>query len=97
VQLHHIDGDPSHNTELNLATLCQLCHDETLLKGGFGRKLSADLVVEFRDDWVRRVSERRAKADELPAISMAGVTVLARIPTTVEEAETLKVPRQDAL
>jgi|SRR6476661_8250858 len=64
VQLHHIDEDPSNNTEVNLALLCLECHNDTQLKGGFGRKLNAALVTRYRDEWHDRVNTRRAKADE---------------------------------
>jgi len=35
--------------------------------GGFGRKLNADLVREYRDGWNSRVQTRRAEADRLAA------------------------------
>jgi hypothetical protein len=95
VQLHHIDEDPSNNDEANLAPLCLLCHDGTQVKGGFGRKLEAKLVTEYRDDWLTRVASRRDKADELAALRMAGVG--EKVPTTEEEAEALMVPADEAL
>lgn len=51
VQIHHIDEDPSNNTNENLAVLCLLCHDETQIRGGFARKLGAGLVRMYRDSW----------------------------------------------
>lgn len=60
VQIHHIDEDPSNYSIENLAVLCLDHHNETQIKGGFGRKLNADLVILYRDDWNRRVAERRA-------------------------------------
>jgi hypothetical protein len=64
LQLHHIDEDPSNNVAMNLALLCLECHNDTQLKGGFGRKLNAPLVTRYRDEWLERVTVRRTKADE---------------------------------
>jgi hypothetical protein len=65
-QIHHIDDDPSNNDIRNLAILCRDHHDETMIKGGFNRKLNADLITLYRDDWVAVVVQRRGKvqADE---------------------------------
>ena len=65
VQIHHIDENPSNNDPANLAVLCLLCHDETMLSGGFGRKLTSSLVAVYRDAWVARVVERRRRADAI--------------------------------
>jgi hypothetical protein len=59
VQIHHLDEDPSHNDPDNLAVLCLECHDDTQLRGGFGRKLNADLVRLYRDEWLALVDRRR--------------------------------------
>jgi hypothetical protein len=64
-QIHHIDEDPSNGAEANLAFLCFECHDQTMIKGGFGRKLNAAQVIAFRDHWYERVHQRRAKADDV--------------------------------
>ena len=40
VQVHHIDEDPSNNLVESLAVLCLECHNDTQIKGGFGRKLN---------------------------------------------------------
>ncbi len=60
VQIHHIDEDPSNNNLENLAVLCLDHHEETQIKGGFGRRLHAETVILYRDHWKRRVAERRA-------------------------------------
>jgi hypothetical protein len=70
-QIHHIDEDASNNAESNLAVLCLECHNETQVAGGFGRKLDAVTVREYRDDWVARVKTRRETADLLAAQNMA--------------------------
>ncbi len=95
VQIHHIDENPANNTKANLSVLCLLCHDDTQIKGGFGRKLGADLVTQYRDDWHARVDIRRDKADELAALRMAGSAIV--IPSTEPEAETLMIPADEAL
>jgi 5-methylcytosine-specific restriction endonuclease McrA len=59
VQVHHIDDDPSNNEERNLAVLCLECHGDTQTSGGFGRRLDADQVILYRDDWTESVNRRR--------------------------------------
>lgn len=95
VQIHHIDENPANNTKANLSVLCLLCHDETQIKGGFGRKLDANLVTQYRDDWHARVVTRRDKADELAALRMAGSAVV--VPSTEPEADALMIPADEAL
>jgi hypothetical protein len=51
--------------------MCLLCHDDTQTRGGFGRKLNAALVLQYRSDWLDRVRNRRESADSL-AISVMG-------------------------
>lgn len=55
VQIHHIDENPSNNNIENLSTLCFDCHNDTMIKGGFGRKLNADQVILYRNDWLEVV------------------------------------------
>lgn len=74
VQTHHIDENPSNHDTENLAVLCFDCHDLTMIRGGFGRRLSAGQVAEYRDDWLVRVRARRDRADELAAEAMASGT-----------------------
>lgn len=95
VQIHHIDENPANNTKANLSVLCLLCHDDTQIKGGFGRKLDAKLVMQYRDDWHARVSVRRNKADELAALRMANSAVV--LPSTGLEAEALMNSADQAL
>lgn len=59
-QIHHIDEDPSNNDPDNLAVLCMVCHTDQQRQGGFGVGLSAGLVRQYRDDWLRIVNARRA-------------------------------------
>lgn len=63
VQTHHIDEDPSNSNDLdNLAVLCLQCHDQTMHKGGFGRKLNSGLVIKYRDSWYDCVKQKRKNA-----------------------------------
>jgi hypothetical protein len=81
IQIHHIDEDPSNNNADNLAVLCFHCHDETQIRGGFGRKLDAAQVIYYRDDWHRRVEIRREAADKIALAREAGhVQATARAP-----------------
>jgi hypothetical protein len=61
VQIHHIDGDPANNDISNLAVLCLDCHTQTLISGGFYRKLDANQVRLYRDDWLNAVARQRAR------------------------------------
>jgi hypothetical protein len=70
VQIHHIDEDPSNNEEHNLAVLCFDCHEDTQLKGGFGRKLDAEQVIRYKTAWLERVKKRRNNADEIASINV---------------------------
>src|SRR5215468_4347099 len=63
IQIHHIDEDPGNNNPTNLAVLCLHCHNETQIRGGFGRRLDAAEVKVFRDEWDLRVEQRRETAD----------------------------------
>jgi hypothetical protein len=62
LQIHHINDDPSDNRPTNLAVLCLECHGDTQVTGGFGRKLDADQVLLYRDDWRDIVTRRRVAA-----------------------------------
>jgi hypothetical protein len=66
-QIHHIDENASNNEQENLVVLCLECHNDTQIKGGFGRKLDALQVREYWNDWVTRVNGRRDKADQIAA------------------------------
>jgi hypothetical protein len=72
IQIHHIDEGPSNNDPDNLAILCFHRHDETQIRGGFGRKLDAAQVTHYRDDWHRRVEARREAADKIALAREAG-------------------------
>jgi tetratricopeptide (TPR) repeat protein len=60
VQIHHIDEITNNNTLKNLAVLCFDCHRETQIRGGFDRKLDAEQVTLYRDNWNEIVAMNRA-------------------------------------
>ena len=62
VQIHHIDDDPRNHVFQNLAVLCFDCHTDTQVTGGFHRKLDADQVILYRDDWHIMVARERSDA-----------------------------------
>jgi len=62
-QLHHLDGDASNNDPDNLAVLCLQHHAEAEVKGGVGRKLSADEIRRFRCEWYAVVESQRGHGD----------------------------------
>ncbi|MEN9613009.1 MAG: hypothetical protein RLZZ628_3823 [Bacteroidota bacterium] len=68
IQIHHIDETPSNNVIENLAVLCLDCHNETMLRGGFGRHLTADVVRRHRAGWLERVKARRDEDDKMASI-----------------------------
>jgi tetratricopeptide (TPR) repeat protein len=60
VQIHHLDDDPGNHEAANLAVLCFDCHRETQIRGGFDRKLDAEQIILYRNDWLRQVQRQRA-------------------------------------
>lgn len=87
VQIHHIDDDPSNNDPSNLSVLCFDCHRETQIRGGFDRKLDADQVRLYRDDWNRIIDDIRATSltssptekDESSEVQLEIATTIAEI------------------
>lgn len=67
-QIHHIDENPANNLIDNLAVLCFECHDLTMIKGGFGRKLNAKQILKYKSEWIRRVKKRKENADKLASL-----------------------------
>lgn len=59
IQIHHIDGNPTNSDINNLAVLCLDCHNETQISGGFHRKLDAEQVRLYQDDWLNLVARER--------------------------------------
>lgn len=61
IQIHHIDGNNFNNDIGNLAVLCLDCHNDTLIAGGFHRKLDCDQVILYRNDWLSLVARERSE------------------------------------
>ena len=71
-QIHHINENPSNNAVENLAVLCLDHHNQTQIKGGFGRKLTALVVTKYRDEWLKDVKLRRDLANERAVTRQVG-------------------------
>lgn len=97
IQIHHVDEMPDNNIMENLAPLCLECHNETMIKGGFGRKLNASLVTKYRAEWIDRVKNRKKQADELASIQTVTGTTQTHIVTntTMEEEDFLDYKTND--
>lgn len=90
IQIHHIDENPANNRIENLAVLCLECHNETLIKGGFGRKLDTNQIIKYRDEWYQRVKDRKKRADEIASIrTVTGST------STMVEPDKFIVPAEE--
>ena len=59
IQIHHVDDDNSNDDMDNLAVLCIDCHNETQIKGGFHRKLNAEQIILYQNDWHSIVARDR--------------------------------------
>ncbi len=87
VQIHHIDENPANNNIGNLSVLCFDCHDQTMTSGGFGRKLNANQIIKYRNEWLDRVKNRKTKADEIASLQ----TVTGSTETVMVHTETINV------
>ncbi len=54
VQLHHIDGNPSHNDPSNIAALCLDHHDMATMQIGLTKKLQPNEVRNYKQNWEKR-------------------------------------------
>lgn len=92
VQIHHIDDDNENSSYENLSVLCLQDHNDTQIKGGFGRKLRAPEVIKYRDEWIRRVRERRELADRFIVERLA-----LRVPPRVSSQSVWEPPGKELL
>lgn len=90
VQIHHIDDDRSNDNYDNLAVLCLQDHDDTQVRGGFAKRLTAPLVTEYRRDWLKRVDKRKHETDRL-VIEARSLVMLGMSHVNIENAD---VPRE---
>lgn len=95
VQIHHIDDNPVNNSIDNLAVLCFDCHDQTMIKGGFGRKLDASQMNKYRIEWLERVKNRKEKADEIASIQTVTGTIETIIVTEYLDEDFLDYKTHD--
>ena len=87
VQIHHLDENPANNDIDNLSVLCFDCHDQTMIKGGFGRKLDSNQIIKYRNEWLERVKNRKTKADEIASVQ----TVTGSTKTVIVNTETINL------
>jgi hypothetical protein len=85
VQIHHVDDDPSNNDARNLAILCFDCHRETQIRGGFDRKLDAEQVILYRNDWHRIVATDRVTSEALREIDQNANVADVELITSIAE------------
>jgi hypothetical protein len=71
IQIHHIDDNPANHAYVNLAVLCRDCHDLTMIRGTFNRRLDADVVTLYRDDWIGLVAQHRPDSSSRAAVRQA--------------------------
>jgi hypothetical protein len=65
IQIHHLDENPNNHSIDNLAVLCLEHHEQTQIRGGFGKKLKPADVKLFREKWLYRVKLTRDRADKI--------------------------------
>lgn len=68
VQIHHIDGDHSHNVPHNLAILCREDHARVSSKSPMGKGISPVLLAKYRDEWCQVVRNRREALVAKPTV-----------------------------
>ena len=86
VQIHHINEDPSDNALQNLVVLCLECHNQTQLKGGFGRHLSPELIRKYKSEWEAEIEVRRKEAR---ARALGKPVLMLKAPASPESLLTL--------
>jgi hypothetical protein len=85
VQIHHVDDDPSNSSMENLAVLCLDCHTTTQIIGGFHRKLDAEQIILYREDWVANVGRERAQARAAIADDLLGSDTEIKLATGIAD------------
>lgn len=66
VQIHHIDGNPSNNDELNLMTLCLHDHDRASSKSNMSKGYGQDELSLYKQKWEQTVETRRRSLQDPP-------------------------------
>lgn len=81
VQIYHVDGDTENNDIRNLAVLCLDCHNETLITGGFHRKITSEQIMLYREDWHSAVARERSSTQVLDETDEGTKSVQLRLVT----------------
>ena len=74
LEIHHLDGNPNNNNQDNLMPLCKNCHHGRVhVSASISRGYSIDELKRIRDDWYRRIEEKRnedarSSTNELEAV-----------------------------
>lgn len=89
IQIHHIDENPSNHNIENLALLCLECHNETQIRGGFGRKLDAELVKCFRNAWHEDMARKQLQPHPEVKASLRNAS-LEKLQQTLNEINTIQ-------
>ena len=85
VQIHHIDENPANNNENNLAVLCFECHTETMIKGGYHRKLDAEQIILYRNNWSTIVARKRSLSEPQKYDEQENASTQLELATSVAE------------
>lgn len=85
MQIHHVDDDPSNSSLENLAVLCLDCHTTTQIIGGFHRKLDAEQIILYREDWVANVGRERAQSRAAIADDLLGSDTQIKLATGIAD------------
>lgn len=62
IQIHHIDENPSNNSESNLVVLCANCHDDAHTKRALSKNLTPTRLLQFKSKWEADVVSRSSMA-----------------------------------
>jgi len=62
LHFHHIDQNPSNNSEDNIIVLCTHCHDEAHTKHSLSQNLDKEKLIGFKKSWETEVENRNKLA-----------------------------------
>lgn len=65
VQIHHINGNPSDNSLVNLTVLCLDCHSRVTSNEGLGRRISLGELRKYKREWESLNSGQLVKPESL--------------------------------
>jgi hypothetical protein len=70
VQIHHIDGDPTHNTQDNLMVLCLEDHNKASSRSPLSKAYTPIELKKYRTEWEKIVQTRREALIEPSKITL---------------------------